>query len=131
MKMISFRSVRFPDRCLRECLVLLLFGFPAIQDVTGSEPPAANQAVNALFPDAPESSPPAPPAPLPATEITKLETRIDQIESRLGTSSRPASVAYNMERRLTDLERRIQQLEQKQSRLQQDVDQRLRRLEME
>ena len=99
-------------------------------------PAESTNPVEALFPD--------PAAPAPAAEIRaeaapgenlqtetrlrQMQKQIDALEARLGGTSRPPSVAYNVERRLADLEKRMQQLEQQLTRLQQ-VDQRIRRLE--
>ena len=55
--------------------------------------------------------------------------RIEAVEARLGAASRPPSITYNLERRLSDLERRVQQIEQTVTRLQ-GLDARIRKLEM-
>lgn len=90
--------------------------------------------VEALFPGPVMISPrpadePERPLPLTAVERKDLVQRLDVIEARLGQAARPPSIAYNLERRLTDLEKRIQQLEQQQTQLQK-LEPRLRRLEM-
>ena len=100
----------------------------AIQTANGQ----GAEAVDQLFPSpAPAAKVAAPPAgePPAADRLEPLEKRLDAVESRLGPSSRPASVTYNVERRLADLEKRIQQIEQQLARWQQ-IDQRVRRLEM-
>ena len=97
--------------------------------IAGGQSP---EAVDQIFP-----APPPPPTfqaipagdPQAAARAAQLEKRLEAIEARLGPTSRPASVTYNLERRLADLEKRIQQLEQQVARWQQ-VDQRVRRLEM-
>ena len=74
--------------------------------------------------------PPAGGAPANLAPVDpQLQKRLDAIETRLGSATRPASMNYNFERRLADLEKRVQQLEQQTVRLQQ-LDQRVRRLEM-
>ncbi len=104
--------------------------------------PAAGQSaspVKAVFP-APEARPTrpaditAPTVAPPTLTITEAEwkallQRLDALETRLGPGSRPPSIAYNMERRLTELERRVQQMEQTVTRLQ-SLDSRVRKLEM-
>jgi len=94
-------------------------------------------AVDALYPP----SRPSPPAQKAEQNVLTMETgqaekslaqiekRLDTIEARLGKTSRPPSIAYNVERRLSDLERRLQKLEQQQARMQK-WEQRIRRLEM-
>lgn len=90
--------------------------------------------VEALFPGPvmisprPTGEPERPPL-VTTVEWQDLVQRLDAIEARLGQATRPPSMAYNLERRLTDLEKRIQQLEQQQTQLQK-LEPRLRRLEM-
>ena len=99
-------------------------------------PPPGADAADTVFSSTPVAvavrEPPASPAN-PGADLDKtvqqLQKRLDAIEARLGSSSRPPSITYNMERRLADLEKRVQQLEQQTTRLQQ-LDQRVRRLEM-
>ena len=100
----------------------------AIQTANGQGAEAVDQLFPAPAPAAKVAAPPAgePPA---ADRLEPLEKRLDAVESRLGPSSRPASVTYNVERRLADLEKRVQQIEQQLARWQQ-IDQRVRRLEM-
>lgn len=112
---------------LADALAVLLLS-AAIQAAHGQNA----EAVEQLFP-APTPPPTAQAAPVGDPQATarleQLEKRLEAIEARLGPTSRPASVAYNLERRVADLEKRIQQLEQQVARWQQ-VDQRVRRLEM-
>ena len=108
-------------------LGVLLGGMPASAQTAG--------AVEALFP-APvaAASIPGAPAAVPeesmaAESFRQLQKRLDHIEARLGTSARPPSVAFNVERRLADLEKRLAQIEQQLARMQ-AWDARIRRLEM-
>jgi BMFP domain-containing protein YqiC len=64
-----------------------------------------------------------------AAEWKDLVQRLEALEARLGQAARPPSMAYNIERRITDLEKRLQQVEQQQTQLQK-WESRLRRLEM-
>ncbi len=103
--------------------------------------PASGQVaspVDSVFPDA--AAAPARPADIQESaptltpvvteaEWNALVQRLDALEARLGPATRPPSIAYNMERRLTDLERRVQQMEQTVTRLQ-SLDSRVRKLEM-
>lgn len=95
---------------------------------------SAQDATEALFPGPvmisprPTGEPERPPL-VTTVEWQDLVQRLDAIEARLGQATRPPSMAYNLERRLTDLEKRIQQLEQQQTQLQK-LEPRLRRLEM-
>ena len=99
-------------------------------------PPPGADAADSVFPASAGTVPAKAPGRSTALADTELEMsvqqlqkRLDAIETRLGSSSRPPSITYNLERRLADLEKRIQQLEQQTARLQQ-LDQRVRRLEM-
>lgn len=99
-------------------------------------PPPAADAADSVFSSSSDTAPAKAPGNSPVLAgaelektVQQLQKRLEAIETRLGTSSRPPSITYNMERRLADLERRIQQLEQQTARLQQ-LDQRVRRLEM-
>ena len=95
-----------------------------------------SDVVVALFPETSNSESSEAKLPLPADAFQQLEVkanelqqRLDAVEARLGSSSRPPSAGNNMERRLADLEKRVQQNEQQLARMQQ-FDQRIRRLEM-
>ncbi len=83
-------------------------------------PAAAGEPSNAAAPAVDRTPEPA---------IAEMLKRLDAIEARLGHSVRPPSVSYNLERRLAELEKRVQQIEQQLTRTQQ-MDQRIRRLEM-
>lgn len=112
-------------------VVWLLASAPLAGAASGTE------AVDALFPAPAPSSPavkqqeyPSAGEMLPSEkDAEQMQKRLDTIEARLGMSSRPPSVANNMERRLADLEKRVQQIEQQLARMSQ-FDQRIRRLEM-
>ena len=117
------KTTRHPVSVLGALLIAAAFQTANGQDA---------EAVEQLFPSpAPAARVAAPPAdkPTAADRLEPLEKRLDAVESRLGPSSRPASVTYNVERRLADLEKRVQQIEQQLARWQQ-IDQRVRRLEM-
>jgi len=125
--MIARSGICFASAVLTGLLAVAAPGVAA-QDAT---------AVETLFP----ASPPSPPEQAPRgtkassaldweKEATLFEKRLDAIEARLGTSPRPPSVAYNLERRLADLEARLQKMEQQMARMQQ-WEQRIRRLEMQ
>lgn len=70
-----------------------------------------------------------PTATVGKAEWKELQMRVEAIEARLGAATRPPSITYNLERRLSDLERRVQQIEQTVTRLQ-SLDARIRKLEM-
>jgi len=100
----------------------------------GAESSGPANAVSTLFPEpaSPSPSPQTQPATIAtnaAATLLEVNRRLSVIEARLGTTTRPSSIGYNIERRLADLERRVQQLEQKQARMQQ-WEQRIRRMEM-
>ena len=93
----------------------------AVETLFASPPPAA--AVE-------KSSAPPPAADRPIEPaLAEMRKRLDALEALLGQSVRPPSVGYTLERRLADLEKRVQQTEQQLVRMQQ-MDQRIRRLEM-
>ena len=108
-------------------LGVLLGGMPASAQTAG--------AVEALFPASAATAPgPGAPAAAPeesgtAESFRQRQKRLDHVEARLGISTRPPSVAFNVERRLADLEKRLAQIEQQLARMQ-TWDARLRRLEM-
>jgi hypothetical protein len=102
--------------------------------VLGAESIDSAGAVDTLFPEPAITAPlaqakPATAASNAAATLVEVNRRLSVIEARLGTTARPSSLGYNIERRLADLERRMQQLEQKQARMQQ-WEQRIRRMEI-
>lgn len=111
---------------------IALCGLASVHAATTPE----SDAAESVFAGPPAATPVREPTGSPAVAstdaektVSQLQKRLEAIESRLGASSRPPSIAYNVERRLADLEQRVQQIEQQLARMQQ-FDQRIRRLEM-
>lgn len=131
--MIAFSTMRMRRFAVQASLSIGIVALLSLQAM-GAESSSPANAVSTLFPEPASPSPSAQTQPAAAdtnaeATLVEINRRLSVIETRLGTTARPASIGYNIERRLADLERRVQQLEQKQARMQQ-WEQRIRRMEM-